>query len=402
MGRFRHERGEGRGDDLDALLRGLDGVELDDFLIASLGNIEQDRSRFRRILRKTLGGKDKLRRIVGDKELIGRQGKDLVSIPVPELELPNFRFGDGRGGVGQGDGGGEGNKAGDKPGQHIMEAELSIEELVEMIPIKRRKLLPLTGDQVEHFWKMRGITTNRTIKRSFRKSYKRGLEVEAVMAGLEGRAPDAMKAIRYVDWRGIAKFHGWEKLPKPVTNCSVIFIADISGSMDQPKRELERQTAQWIQWILEYHYKSIHKHFVAHDSDAAEVSGKDFYALRAGGGTKVSSGLLEAMRIILANPSRNYYIVDFTDGENFGTEDNRACVEILNKMFGNPYVRMFGYCEIRPGSDRSLKTALKNGVEETNVKYGDDVFGTAKIDNFEEVLQGILDMFGEEKEAERG
>ena len=49
--------------------------------------------------------RDNLRRYISQGELIGRQGKDAVSIPVPQIDIPQFRFGEKQaGGVGQGDG----------------------------------------------------------------------------------------------------------------------------------------------------------------------------------------------------------------------------------------------------------------------------------------------------------
>ena len=65
--------------------------------------IEADRSRFKKIVRGKI--RENLRKYVTHEEMIGRKGKDLVSIPVPKLDLPHFRFGNnGAGGVGQGDG----------------------------------------------------------------------------------------------------------------------------------------------------------------------------------------------------------------------------------------------------------------------------------------------------------
>src|SRR5713226_6597169 len=76
--------------------------------------------------------------------MIGKKGKDLVSIPLPQIELPQFRYGQkGSGGVGQGegdpgqpltapDGEGEGG-AGDQPGGHILEVDLTLEELADIL-----------------------------------------------------------------------------------------------------------------------------------------------------------------------------------------------------------------------------------------------------------------------------
>src|SRR5207344_158396 len=79
-------------------------------------------------------------------EMIGRKGKDLVSIPLPQLDVPHFRYGqNGRGGVGQGEGepgqpiaagdddsDGQG-KAGSDPGQHVLEVDISLEELAAIL-----------------------------------------------------------------------------------------------------------------------------------------------------------------------------------------------------------------------------------------------------------------------------
>jgi uncharacterized sporulation protein YeaH/YhbH (DUF444 family) len=64
-------------------------------------NIEQDHLRFREIVRGRI--KQDLKKYISNSEMIGRKGKDFVSIPVPQIELPSFRFGSPQGGVGQGD-----------------------------------------------------------------------------------------------------------------------------------------------------------------------------------------------------------------------------------------------------------------------------------------------------------
>src|ERR1043165_1444831 len=66
-------------------------------------NIEQDYLRFRQIVRGRI--KQDLKKYISQGELIGKKGKDFVSIRIPQIEMPNFRFGRrNTGGVGQGDG----------------------------------------------------------------------------------------------------------------------------------------------------------------------------------------------------------------------------------------------------------------------------------------------------------
>jgi len=105
--------------------------------------IEKDHSRFRQIVKGTI--RKNLKKYVSHTEMIGRKGKDLVSIPVPQIDLPRFKFGhEDVGGVGQGEGEsgtplGSGDQegavgeAGNLPGEHILEVDVSIDELAEIL-----------------------------------------------------------------------------------------------------------------------------------------------------------------------------------------------------------------------------------------------------------------------------
>ena len=92
--------------------------------------IDHDQQRFKQIVRGKV--RQNLRKYITHGEMIGRQGREYVSIPIPNIEIPHFRHGDkGSGGVGQGegdigtpigkgqdDGDGQG-QAGDQPGGHV-------------------------------------------------------------------------------------------------------------------------------------------------------------------------------------------------------------------------------------------------------------------------------------------
>src|SRR5436190_22285618 len=106
--------------------------------------IDPDHRRFRDIVRGKI--KQDLRKYISQGELIGRKGKDLVSIPLPQINWPRFRFGSkDRGGVGQGQGDvgdslGKGDpnadgpgKAGDQAGDDAQEVELALEVLAQIV-----------------------------------------------------------------------------------------------------------------------------------------------------------------------------------------------------------------------------------------------------------------------------
>src|SRR5262245_63266566 len=104
--------------------------------------IDQDHRRFREIVRGKI--KQNLRKYITQGEMLGKKGKEIVSIPLPQIDIPHFRFGaKQQGGVGQGEGepgdplGGEPQpgtgKAGDRPGDHILEVDVTMEELAQIL-----------------------------------------------------------------------------------------------------------------------------------------------------------------------------------------------------------------------------------------------------------------------------
>ncbi len=65
-------------------------------------NIDQDLSRFKDIVRGRV--RKDLRKYMSSSEMIGKQGKELVSIPVHQVGIPRLRYGKNETGIGQGDG----------------------------------------------------------------------------------------------------------------------------------------------------------------------------------------------------------------------------------------------------------------------------------------------------------
>src|SRR6185369_5933231 len=152
--------------------------------------IERDHQRFRKIVRGKV--KSNLGKYISRGEMIGKKGRDFVSIPMPSIELPQFRYGQkGSGGVGQGEGQpgqpltapqeeGEGN-AGDQPGGHILEVDLSLEELAEIlgeelalprIEPKGKKNIITTKDKYTGI-RQTGPESLRHFKRTFKRAMKR-------------------------------------------------------------------------------------------------------------------------------------------------------------------------------------------------------------------------------------
>src|SRR6201997_5416599 len=152
--------------------------------------IERDHQRFRKIVRGKV--KSNLSKYISRGEMIGQKGKDLVSIPLPQIEIPQFRYGDkGNAGAGQGDGDpgtplgppqpGDGHGAGSEPGGHILEVELTLEELAAIlgeelelprIEPRGKKNIISTRDRYTGI-RQAGPESLRHFKRTFKRALKR-------------------------------------------------------------------------------------------------------------------------------------------------------------------------------------------------------------------------------------
>src|SRR4051794_18147215 len=103
--------------------------------------IKEDQNRFKDIVKGKV--RDDFKKYVTQGEMIGKRENDYVKIPLPHIEIPTFRYGPKQqGGVGQGQGQpGEGvgepgdgkGQAGSDSGEHMLEVELSMDELADIL-----------------------------------------------------------------------------------------------------------------------------------------------------------------------------------------------------------------------------------------------------------------------------
>src|SRR6478735_6659400 len=105
--------------------------------------IDQDHRRFREIVRGKI--KQNLRKYITQGEMLGKKGKEVVSIPLPQIDIPHFRFGSKQTGdmdqgegdpsdpLGQGDPQTNSDKTGDKPSEHMLEVDVTMEELAAIL-----------------------------------------------------------------------------------------------------------------------------------------------------------------------------------------------------------------------------------------------------------------------------
>ena len=359
--------------------------------------IERDLQRFRKIVRGKV--KSNLSKYLSRGEMIGKKGNDLVSIPLPSIEIPQFRYGSkGSGGVGVGEGQPgqpltapqeEGEpQAGDQPGGHILEVELSMEELAVLLgeELQLPRIEPRGKKNIvterDKYTSIRQVGPESL--RHFKRTYKRALKRQIASKTYDPRDP------RVIPIRVDKQYRSWKDTPKPESVAAIIYMMDVSGSMTDEQKEIVRIESFWIDTWIKAHYKGVDTVYIIHDAAAQEVDEHTFYNTRESGGTKISTAYDLAHKIIDARfpPTEcNTYAFHFSDGDNWG-DDIPHCLEILTKHL-LPKVNLFGYGQVESpyGSGEFYEHVHE-------LIAGNENIITSKIPDREAILGSIKEFLG--------
>ncbi len=301
--------------------------------------IERDATRFRQIVRGKI--RENLRHYISHGEMIGRKGRDLVSIPVPQLDVPHFRYGDNKsGGVGRGEGEpgqpiGRGQdeegpgQAGSDAGAHILEVDITLEELAEImadelqLPRIEPKGAANISQEKYQYDSIRRVGPESL--RHFKRTY-----VQALRRQIATGAYDYMRP-RVIPVSEDKRYRSWTKTSEPRASAVIVYMMDVSGSMTDEQKEIVRTEAFWIDTWLKKQYDGVERRFIIHDAVAKEVDEHTFYHTRESGGTRISSAYKVCRDLIAKSfaPSEwNIYCFQFSDGDNWG-EDNREALQVL-------------------------------------------------------------------------
>jgi len=316
--------------------------------------IDQDHTRFRDIVRGRI--KQDLKKYVTSGELIGKQGKRYVSIPLPQIQMPKFRFGQNKnGGVGQGegengepiDGEPKEGKAGEQEGKHVLEVDVSLEELAKIlgdelelpnIQPRGTKVLRATGGKFTGISRV-GPQSLRHFKRTFVQALKR-----MVASGTYDPENPIITPIR-----DDVRYRALSHREVPQASAAIIYMMDVSGSMGREQKEIVRMEAFWIDTWLRHQYKNLEVNYIVHDAVAHIVDQHTFFHLRESGGTKISSAYEVCLRLMEEKyPANewNVYPFHFSDGDNWSSRDTERCVELVKASI-LPRVNQFCYGQVK-------------------------------------------------------
>ncbi len=143
------------------------------------------------------------------------------------------------------------------------------------------------------------------------------------------------------------RFRNRVRTPVPTSKAVMFCLMDVSGSMDEGRKELSKRLFILLYLFLTRHYDKIDLVFIRHHTQAQEVDEQNFFHARETGGTVVSSALVLMEEIIKAryDPSQwNIYGAQASDGDNWHHDSGR-CRELLSEKL-LPLVRYFAYVQV--------------------------------------------------------
>jgi len=336
-----------------------------------------DRTRHKEKVRESI--RRNIQHIISEESIIGQSGTKKIKIPIRGVKEYQFMYGTNSPDTGTGDGevkpgdvvakGKPQNKGtgpgepGSAPGEDIYETEITLEEAISYLfeelalpDIERKKYSII---EVERFIKPKGIkkkgirarlSRKKTMKQRIKRKIMSKKVIQTTDDGEEQRFPFHEKDLRYK--RIITDV-------KEFSNAVIFCIMDTSGSMDMNKKFLARSFYFLLYQFIKRKYQNTEVVFIAHHTEAKEVSEDDFFHRGESGGTMISSGYKKALDIIQEryHPSLwNIYTFHCSDGDNF-TEDNNDAFQYAKEL--KEICNLFGYGEIKPTDSFSWGSMVK-------------------------------------------
>ena len=363
--------------------------------------INKDHSRFKKIVRGHL--KQDLKKYISNGDFVTQQGKDKVSIPVPRINIPQFQFDPKEsGGVSQGDGevgdsmqpgdpDGEGSgpgEAGENPGEHVLETEVTLDELAGILgeSLALPNIKPKGSKNLESLDNQyTGINNNGPESlRHFKRTYKQALKRQISSGEYNPKNPII------IPQKDDKRFRSQKITNKPISQASIIYMMDVSGSMGEEQKEIVRITAFWIDTWLNSQYQNLESRFIIHDAVAKEVDRETFFRTRESGGTSIFSAYELCSEIIekdYPEDSWNIYPFHFSDGDNWSDADTVKCLKILKENIF-PKINMFAYGQVTSpyGSGLFIDSLLRYFESEEKLT-------TSLIDRKEDIYYALKDFF---------
>ena len=155
-----------------------------------------------------------------------------------------------------------------------------------------------------------------------------------------------LKGIPFLDPLDL-RFRGLVKTPVPSSKAVMFCLMDVSGSMDEARKDLAKRFFILLYLFLTRHYEKIDIVFIRHHTQAQEVSEDEFFHATESGGTVVSSALELMQKIQQQRYSPlewNIYGAQASDGDNYSNDSGRCRDLLADKLLR--VCRYFAYVQV--------------------------------------------------------
>jgi uncharacterized sporulation protein YeaH/YhbH (DUF444 family) len=331
-----------------------------------------------------------------------------ISIPARDLQEPTFSHGRGGRRVGvlpgnkefvpgdeimrppSGSGRGNGSQASNEgEGEDEFRFRLSREEFLELFfsdmelpDLVKTQLAAMSAQKsVRAGWSSDGTPSNLSIVRTMRESiarrialagpYRRRLqEVDEEIAELKAAGGEEFRLLELLAERDVLKariarmpfieeldlrYNNRVLRPRPIAQAVMFCIMDVSGSMDENRKDLAKRFFILLHLFLTRHYELIEIVFIRHHTSAKVVGEEEFFQSQESGGTIVSSALelaVEQMKDHFPIDQWNIYVAQASDGDNWDSDSPRCKDLMLSELL--PRVQYYSYIEIEAEQPQSL------------------------------------------------
>lgn len=349
----------------------------------------RDRIRHREKIKDSI--RDNIGDILAEESIIGRDQDKIIKVPIRSIKEYRFIYGENTPGVAQGDGKqkpgdvvekaspGDPNvgEGGDQPGIDAFETDITLDELInimfddlELPELEKRSLKQIVSEDATKRKGKRhvGIRPRLDKRSTARNRVRRKLAVHRSRADFEEDED------RFPFHKDDMRFFHIAPTTREESNAVVFCIMDTSGSMGTVKKYLARSFYFLLYQFVRQKYQNVEVVFIAHHTEAKEVTEEEFFHKVESGGTYISSGYRKALEIITDryHPSLwNIYAFHCSDGDNFYSDNDRA-VQAADELC--KVCNLFGYGEIKPSGSAYYSGSML------------EVFSQVKQDNFQTVV----------------
>jgi hypothetical protein len=213
-------------------------------------------------------------------------------------------------------------------------------------------------------------------------------ELEEQIAKLRAR----LDRIPYLDPIDL-RFRNRVRLPIPTAKAVMFCLMDVSGSMDEARKDLSKRFFILLYLFLTRHYEKIDIVFIRHHTQAQEVDEENFFRARETGGTVVSSALVlmdEIIRERYSPSDWNIYAAQASDGDNWHHDSGR-CRELLTDSI-LPKCRYFAYVQVADEEQNLWE-------EYARLQEGQKHFAMRKVTQASQIYPVFRDLFKAEGAA---